>query len=65
MSLGSNPYNIGDVVYAVSDGSKGTIVAVGKDTTTIQWSDIRFPVVYPDNDEIIRKPFPWEINPPG
>jgi hypothetical protein len=29
-------------------------------TITIQWDSGPFPVVYPDDTQTIRKPFPWE-----
>ena len=48
------------VVIAVTDGTRGSVVSVDETTISVWWPDIDVPVVYPKDALAIRKPYPWE-----
>lgn len=57
------PYAVGDVVY--SDASRGTVVSVDPEHRTISvvWDDAKDkygPITYPDDNDYLRRRFPWE-----
>ena len=68
LPTGGVPYAKGDTVISVADNERGTVLSVGGNaitspwygTVTVQWASGSVPVVYPDDSQQIRKPWPWE-----
>jgi hypothetical protein len=54
-------WSVAQTVVAVSDNTKGIVVAVGETTVSVAWDELGgSAITYPKDALAIRKPFPWE-----